>query len=211
MKEGMGSVAANAAWVGIGTMAQDFAGFHWETLGRQHSGGTSVKCLNLLQSKLSLTPFVFRDKSDSQADHTETLGGVSFPQISPTSGQHWLSLLSHLLASGYTVPVSAAASHGVPTCVSVSLSSPPDVATPLLCLFLLAVLKLRALFSYKGERSSLSSSLTPAFFSYKSSSHWAKDGAPDREELFNNSLSKVSELAQWAKRLAAKCLAWMKL
>ena len=54
MKEGMGSVAANAAWVGIGTMAQDFAGFHWETLGRQHSGGTSVKCLNPLQSKLSL-------------------------------------------------------------------------------------------------------------------------------------------------------------
>lgn len=154
---------------------------------------------------------MLRDKSDSQADHTEILGEVSFPQISPTSGQHWLSLLSHLVASGYSIPVPAATSHGTPTRVSVSLSSPPDVATLLFCLFLLAVLTLRAVFSYKGERSSLSSSLTPAFFSYKSSSHWAKDGAPDREELFNNSLSKASELAQWAKRLAAKCLAWMKL
>lgn len=47
MKEGLGSAAA---WVGIGTMAQ----FHWETLGSQRSRGTAVKCLNLLQSKLSL-------------------------------------------------------------------------------------------------------------------------------------------------------------
>lgn len=54
MKEGLGLVAANAAWVGIGTKAQDCAGFHWETLGSQRSGGAAVKCLNLLQSKLSL-------------------------------------------------------------------------------------------------------------------------------------------------------------
>lgn len=54
MKEGLGSVAANAAWVGIGTMVQDCVGFHWETLSRQRSGGAAVKCLNLLQSKLSL-------------------------------------------------------------------------------------------------------------------------------------------------------------
>lgn len=51
MKVGLGSAAA---WVGIGTMAQDCAGFHWETLGSQRSRGTAVKCLNLLQSKLSL-------------------------------------------------------------------------------------------------------------------------------------------------------------
>lgn len=30
MKEGLGSAAA---WVGVGTTAQDCAGFHWETLG----------------------------------------------------------------------------------------------------------------------------------------------------------------------------------
>lgn len=153
----------------------------------------------------ALTPFALRGKSDSRADRTKTLGGASFPQISPTFGQHWLSLLSRLFACVCTVPVSA------PTCVSVSPSSPPDVATPPFRLFLLAVLKLKALFSYNGECSSLSSSLSPAFFSYKSSSHWAKDGAPDRQWVFNNSLTKASELAQWAKRLAAKCLAWMKL